>query len=164
MPAMPNPVDLALAPGDARLLTSGEKKLAQSIFGGHLMLDGIEVRRKKFFPFQPSKTVMAPRGHLHFHPHSPHYRDDFSLASLFDQGLLIHELVHVWQHQNGINLLLKRRPFTKYEYSIRPGWPLARYNLEQQAEIVRHTFLLKRGATVPGAPPLEIYQQLLPFG
>lgn len=106
---------------------------------------------------------MAPRGHLHFHPNGPHYHDDFGTASLFYQGLFIHEMTHVWQHQTGTNLVLKRRPFTRYDYSIRPGWSLTRYNLEQQAEIVRHAFLLKKGASVTGAPSLNIYEQLLPF-
>ena len=44
-----------------------------------------------------------------------------------------------------------------------PGWPLHRYGIEQQAEIVRHAFLLRHGARVPGAPPLAQYETLLPF-
>jgi hypothetical protein len=35
--------------------------------------------------------------------------------------------------------------------------------LEQQAEIVRHIFLLRNGAKVAGAPPLSQYEGVLPF-
>ena len=37
------------------------------------------------------------------------------------------------------------------------------YGIEQQAEIVRHAFLLKRGAPVKGAPDRGVYEALLPF-
>lgn len=106
---------------------------------------------------------MAPTGSLHFHPHGDLYRDDFAAAALGDQGLFIHEMCHVWQHQTGINLPLRRHPFCRYHYSVKPGWPLKRYGLEQQAEIVRHAFLLRAGSPVIGAPPLATYETILPF-
>jgi hypothetical protein len=40
---------------------------------------------------------------------------------------------------------------------------LHRYSLEQQAEIVRHYFLLKQGHKVAGAPPIAVYEAILPF-
>lgn len=106
---------------------------------------------------------MAPRGHIHFHPRGDTYCDDFSIAPLYRQGLFIHEMVHVWQAQTlgKWYLVLRRHPWCRYDYAIRPGWRLERYGIEQQAEIVRHTFLLRKGARVPGAPPLEIYEQIL---
>jgi hypothetical protein len=73
-------------------------------------------------------------------------------------------MTHVWQHQKGIWLPLARHPFCRYSYTMKPGWPLHRYGLEQQAEIVRHSFLLREGAVVPGAPPLAQYCGILPFG
>ena len=90
---------------------------------------------------------MAPCGHLHFHPRSPLYLDDFSKGSPGLQGLFIHEMVHVWQTQNRGRwyLPLMRHPFCRYDYALRPGWSLERYGIEQQAEIVRHAFLLARG-------------------
>ena len=106
---------------------------------------------------------MAPDGHIWFHPASDVYCDDFCDRALGLQGHFIHEMTHVWQHQKGIWLPLARHPFCHYEYSFRPGWPLHRYGLEQQAEIVRHAFLLREGATVPGAPPLATYEDILPF-
>lgn len=81
------------------------------------------------------------------------------------QGLLIHEMTHVWQAQTlgRWYLPLHRHPFCRYAYSIRPGWPLERYGIEQQAEIVRHAFLLAAGLPVPGAPSPDMYHGILPF-
>lgn len=108
---------------------------------------------------------MAPMGHLHFHPHSDLYRDDFALASSLLQGLFVHEMTHVWQAQTRGRwyLVLMRHPFVTYHYSLKPGWTLERYGLEQQAEIVRHYWLLKQGVILAGAPPVEAYRAILPF-
>ena len=109
---------------------------------------------------------MAPCGHLHFHPASPLYHEDFSQAGLAAQGLFLHEMTHVWQSQTRgrYYLPLMRHPLCRYDYTLRPGWTLDRYGIEQQAEIVRHVFLLRHGALVPDAPPLESYRGILPFG
>ena len=107
---------------------------------------------------------MAPDGHLWFHPRGSLYCENFCVRDWPAQGLFIHEMVHVWQHQHGLNLVLRRHPFCRYDYALKPGWRLARYGIEQQAEIVRHVFLLRQGVVVPGAPPLAQYQGILPFG
>jgi len=105
-------------------------------------------------------------GHLHFHPHSPSYCEDFGAADAHLQGHFIHEMTHVWQAQRKGPwfLPLMRHPWCRYDYVLRPGWTLDRYGLEQQAEIVRHVFLLERGYRIPGAPPLASYAGILPFG
>src|SRR3546814_8718274 len=72
---------------------------------------------RKWWPFQPRRVTMAPRGHIHFHPESPSYCDCFASASIGYQGHLIHELVHVWQYQQGVNLILRRHPFCRYSYT-----------------------------------------------
>lgn len=109
---------------------------------------------------------MAPCGHLHFHPHAPHYHDDFAQAPLGLQGLFLHEMTHVWQAQRRgrFYLPLARHPFCRYSYALRPGWKLTRYGIEQQAEIVRHAFLLRSGIPVPGAPGWDAYAPLVDFG
>ncbi len=108
---------------------------------------------------------MAPRGHLHFHPQSPSYRDDFSSADLGLQGHFIHEMTHVWQVQTqGRWFLILRRPFSRrYDYSLKQGWPLHRYGIEQQAEIVRHAFLLRNGAKLAGVSDAAAYELLASF-
>jgi len=146
-----------------RPLAPGEKALTKSVFGEAIALDKVEICHSKWIFFQPLKTVMAPRGHIHFHPKGDLWRPDFSQENLPLQGLFIHEMVHVWQHQKGIFLPLHRHPFCRYDYSLKPGWRLEKYGIEQQAEIVRHAFLLREGYSVAGAPPLEQYKGIIPF-
>ncbi len=146
-----------------RFLTSAERSLAESVFARAVDYDSVRIVNRKWAFFQPKRIVMAPRGAIHFHPHGDLYCDDFCNAGVTDQGLFIHEMTHVWQHQSGVNLILRRHPFCRYSYTLKPGWPLARYGIEQQAEIVRHAFLLRQGVTVEGAPTVAVYDQLLPF-
>ena len=146
-----------------RMMTSREIALARTVFGDALDYAKIRIHGRKWWWFQPRKITMAPDGHLWFHPDSELFCDDFCDRDLSLQGLFIHELVHVWQHQKGIFLPLKRHPFCRYDYSLKPGWKLTQYGIEQQAEIVRHVFLLKNGVKVPGAPPLSQYAAVLPF-
>ena len=115
---------------------------------------------------QPREVVMAPCGHLHFHPRTSLYRDDFDAADVGSQGLFLHEMTHVWQTQTRgrFYLPLMRHPFCRYRYSFEPGKPFAHYGLEQQGELVRHAFLLGRGVSLPGAPPLDELRRVLPFG
>jgi len=147
-----------------RPLTDAEIALARSVFGDAIDYDAARIARRKWAFFQPRNVTMAPTGTIHFHPQARAYCDDFGCASLGLQGHFIHEMTHVWQHQRGVCLPLARHPFCRYHYSIKPGWPLVRYGLEQQAEIVRHAFMLRSGALVPGAPALAQYESLLPFG
>ncbi len=108
---------------------------------------------------------MAPRGHLHFHPASQTYCDDFSQQSIIRQGLLIHELTHVWQTQTRGDwfLVLNRMPWARYDYSLKPGWQLEQYGIEQQAEIVKHAFWLRNGVKIAGASDAAAYDLLVAF-
>ncbi len=138
----------------------------RTVFGNAIDCTPVRIRRRKWFPFQTANVVMAPCGHLHFHRQSRLYSDDFATAPIGLQGLFIHEMTHVWQSQlkGRWYLPLMRHPFCRYDYALRPGWALGRYGIEQQAEIVRHAFLLERGFQVPGAPPFASYDGILPFG
>ncbi len=108
---------------------------------------------------------MAPRGHIHFHPHSEAYCEDFSQVSVIRQGLFIHEMVHVWQSQQKGRwwLVFNRMPWARYDYSLKPGWGLERYGIEQQAEIVKHAFLLRNGFALAGATDARAYDLLVKF-
>ncbi len=145
----------------ARSLTPGETALARSVFGDAIDYARVRLVRRKWFPFQPRGTVMAPTGNLHFHPHSDLWSDDFAAEPLHRQGLFIHEMTHVWQSQQRgrFYLPLMRHPFCHYSYALRDGRPFERYGLEQQAEIVRHIFLADNGGRPPFSPPRTI----LPF-
>lgn len=152
-----------MARREDRPLTLGEIDLARSVFGTAIDYAPVRIVLGKWAFFQPRNVVMAPRGRIHFHPHGTAYCDDFSHVGLGEQGLFVHEMVHVWQHQSGIFLPLRRHPWARYDYAVKPGWDLKRYGLEQQAEIVRHTFLLRHDGRVPGAPPIAQLQTILPF-
>lgn len=116
-------------------------------------------------PFQPKKVTMAPRGHLHFHPLGDAYCDDFAQVPLLRQGLFIHEMTHVWQTQTRGDwyLIFNRHPFCRYDYALKPGQPLHKYGIEQQAEIVKHAFWLRNGAKVAGVADRAAYDLLVSF-
>lgn len=146
-------------------MTAGEIDLARSIFDDAIDYRHVSIRRRKWFPLQPRRTTMAPRGHIHFHPAGTAYCDDFSQTSTLQQGLFIHEMTHVWQTQRKGSwyLLLHRHPFCRYDYCLKPGWKLERYGIEQQAEIVRHAFLLRNGIDIAGIGDASTYDRLVTF-
>ena len=125
----------------------------------------MRIRRRRWFPLQPRHVTMAPCGHIHFHPKSEAYCDDFASADLSLQGLFIHEMTHVWQaQQRGWWYLPLVRTFSRrYDYALKPGWALERYGIEQQAEIVRHAFLLRNGGKVVGVGDAAAYNLLVDF-
>lgn len=150
----------------SRVLTAAERRLAQSVFADAVDYDGVRIHRRKYWPFHPRHVTMAPDGHIWLHPLDPLHCEDFALAALTLQGHFIHEMTHVWQAQRGgrYYLPLMRHPFCRYDYRLVPGKPFIRYGIEQQAEIVRHTFLMRRGLAIAGKPPLALYEAVLPFG
>lgn len=145
----------------SRSLTPGEIALAKSMFGDAIDYRRVKIVRGQWWPLQPRGIVMAPTGNIHFHPADPRWSEDFSRAPLELQGLLIHELTHVWQTQTRgrFYLPLMRHPFCRYSYAILPGRPFERYGLEQQAEMVRHAFLARHGVRLSLIPDPD----LLPF-
>ncbi len=148
----------------SRPLTDGERVIVACVFGDALDPDTVTLRQGKWFPFQPRRTVMAPDGHVWFHPDGPEWRDDFATASLGSRALLVHELTHVWQVQCGLNLVLRRRPFARYAYlPLIPGKAFAAYGIEQQACIVADAYVLDNKGQIPGAPTIAVYRALLPF-
>lgn len=148
---------------NGRSLTDAEIALAHSVFDDAIDYARVRIFARKWWPFQHRQVAMAPDGNLWLSPKGTLYCDDFCERPLERQGLFIHEMTHVWQHQQGVNLILRRHPFCRYDYTLKPGWSLRQYGLEQQAEIVRHAFLLKQGEVVAGAPSLEAYRKILPF-
>lgn len=146
-------------------MTPGEITLAQSIFGTAIDYAPVRVRRRKWFPLQPRNVTMAPRGHLHFHPLAEGYCEDFASAPVERQAHFVHEMVHVWQAQTRGSwwLVLNRMPWARYDYALKPGWTLDQYGIEQQAEIVRHAFLMRKGVRVAGVSDKKAYASLVNF-
>ena len=145
-----------------RSLTAGEVALARSVFGNSIDYGRVSLVRRKWWPFQPKNSAMAPMGNIYFHPEGSAWSDDFSNEKLSRQAFFIHEMTHVWQTQakGRFYLPLMRHPFCRYRYRLDPGKPFNLYGLEQQAEIVAHRFLADRGVNLAQCPP----HSLLPFG
>jgi hypothetical protein len=145
----------------SRALTDGERGIAREAFGAALDPGRVRIHAEAWLPGQWRGTALAPDGHVWFHAHD--HRDDFSRAPLAAQAWLVHELVHCWQHQQGQWVALRGAFDRRYAYVLERGKPFAAYGIEQQAEIVAHAFLLRRGAAVRGATALAAYDAVLPF-
>ncbi|MFN3591777.1 MAG: vgr related protein [Thermaurantiacus sp.] len=147
-----------------RALTPGEAAIAWAVFGAALDPAPVRLRLEKWAMWQPANVTMSPDGHIWFHPNGDRWSPDFAAEPPARQHLLVHELVHVWQHQQGVRLPLRRHPFCRYAYApLSPGRPFADYGIEQQAEIVADAWLAFLGAPRLGRPPFELLAALVPF-
>lgn len=144
-----------------RPLTAGERDLAVEVFGDALTLDGVRILASPFpRAFVPGRwfgrdwIVWPLRG----------LPDDIAAAPVRIQATFIHELVHVWQAQQGTNLLLAKLKAgdsrAAYVYPIEDcAWD--GLNIEQQASAVEHAFRLSRGGAVPANA--AFYRAVAPF-
>jgi len=144
-----------------RPLTAGERDLAVEVFGDALTLDGVRILASPFpRAFVPGRwfgrdwIVWPHRG----------LPDDIAAAPVRIQATFIHELVHVWQAQQGTNLLLAKLKAgdsrAAYVYPIEDcAWD--GLNIEQQASAVEHAFRLSRGGAVPANA--AFYRAVAPF-
>jgi len=144
-----------------RVLAPGECAIAREVFGDALDLERVRIHARPWLPLQFRGAALAPDGHVWFH--AADHRDDFSCEPLAKQAWLVHELVHCWQHQQGMALVLRGIFERRYGYVLEPEKPFSRYGIEQQAEIAAHAFLLRRGACLRGAAPLAAYDAVLAF-
>ena len=136
-----------------RALTPGETALAREAFGAALR-------------YEPIRFLTAPWPLTRaFVPGSWFGRDwivwpgrtlpdDVAAAPLKQQATFIHELTHVWQAQNGVNLLTGKlkagdRP-ESYAYPVGMDCAWEGLNIEQQAMVVEHRFRLSKGQQAPG--------------
>lgn len=148
-----------------RRLTVGESALADEAFG-----ELLDLGRIRFLPAPwPLDRAFVPgrwfgRDWIVW-PHQT-LPADIALAPLRLQALLIHELTHVWQAQQGVNLLTgkiragDRR--SSYEYPVGMDCDWGGLNIEQQAMVVEHRFRLTRGQPAPADP--AFYDRVCPIG
>lgn len=128
--------------GSLRLLTLGEIALAKTVFRTSIDYSRVKIHYDSYLPFgmQNDFTAMTPNGELYF---LDLYRNDFSIASPSLQNLFIHEMSHVWQRTNGMNVI-GRGLFSwlvDYSYDL-DGRLLSEYPMEQQAQIIADSFSL----------------------
>ncbi len=88
------------------------------------------------FGMQSDNVAMAPNGDIYFR--EALYRHYFSEDFPEFKHLFIHELTHVWQHQNGMWVRTRGlfSNFVDYNYSLDRKKKLSDYGMEQQASIV----------------------------
>ena len=146
-----------------RALTPGEIALARSVFGGAIGLKAVRVLSAPW-PFLRAFVPGRWFGRDWIVWPANQVPADASKASLGVQALLVHELVHVWQAQQGVNLLTAKMQAgdsaASYRYPLDcPSWDIL--NIEQQASLIEHRFRLSRGDQVPG--DRAFYDRLCPF-
>lgn len=144
--------------GPDRRLTPAERALAGGVFGQAIDLDAVTVRRRKWWLLQPHWITMAPDGHIWCHPNGRNWSGCYAAEGLGMQAHFIHEMTHVWQHQSGINLLLRRPPWARYRYELVPGRAFSGYGIEQQACMVADAFVARTRGRPDGG-----LEALLPF-
>ncbi len=135
-------------PAPERPLTPGEVALAREIFGDSLDLSTVRVTRDSWL------SAGAPKGLRHtVHLKSGWGHFQGAGLGLTEQGVtvLMHELVHVWQHQNGGHAYMGESLFAQavalarhrdrgkaYQWrrALEAGLPWEAWNPEQQAAAV----------------------------
>jgi hypothetical protein len=136
--------------GQRRDLTEGERAISSAMFGEELDPARVRIAQLPLLPF----GAMVPLGDTILFSLVSALKD-FSVAPLRAQGFFVHELTHCWQAAQGRVLALAKLKAigrAAYRYRLTPGKPFAAYNIEQQAEIVRHLFLARAGHPAPNAP------------
>ena len=144
-----------------RALTPAEIALTASVFGDAVDPARTSVRHRKFWMFHPRRVTMAPDGHIWCHPGGTSWCSDYAADTLGMRAHFIHEMTHVWQRQQGRNLILTRPPFARYAYRLKPGKPFRCYGIEQQACIVADAYRLREARDWAGLVP---FAAILPFG
>lgn len=123
--------------------------MVRAFFGKGVCVERVGIRREKYVFFQGKDVTMAPDGDVWFHPEGGVARsaavDDFSLAGLGLQKHFMHEMTHVWQFQQGVDLVREKvKMFFRYGasggYGYEEGGDFEEMNIEQQAMFVADLF------------------------
>ena len=138
-----------------RPLTAGEIALAKTVFGGSIDYAAVRLHDRRVLPpgIQHKHQAVAKGNDISF-PRTA-YSDDFSTeTNASKQSVFIHELVHVWQHQNNVvstfreavkETLKHKFNYGKcYLYKLDAHLDLVQYGFEQQAAMIQDYFLLSR--------------------
>jgi hypothetical protein len=145
-----------MKPLTLRRLTSAERGLACEMFG-----QALDAGRVRLFALPAWRRAFVATGRLMAWP-AIAAPCDFGEEPLATQAMFVHELTHVWQAQTGVWL-----PWAKiragdsaaaYAYDLIATPDFTALNIEQQAMVVEHAFLSRRGHPAPHPP--ELYASL----
>lgn len=135
-----------------RRLTAAERGLATEMFG-----QGLKADRVRVFALPVWRRAFAPTGWLVVWP-AIAAPCDFGEEPVLRQATFVHELAHVWQAQHGVCLAMAKLragdTAASYLYDLVAGPDFTALNIEQQAMVVEHAFLARRGHAAPYAPEL----------
>jgi hypothetical protein len=141
------PNEAAAIPTPNRPLTTGERALLRPLYGNAIDYDKVRVIDNSFV-MQPEGVYVTPRGHIY--APGALFRDDFSTGSPGDRAVFVHEIGHVWQFANGMNLLgqglvefvSRRGKYQEaYPYTLDASRDLSDYGMEQQASILEDYYI-----------------------
>lgn len=122
-----------------RKLSSEEREVAQSVFGESIIYDAVRLRQgsvlTRVYPaFTLGNVITFPR-------------NEYDLNDVRDRALLVHELCHVWQFQNGGWGYMPRAIYEEvtqpdaYTVYYDQQKKLRDYDIEEQCEIAAEYFL-----------------------
>lgn len=133
-----------------RSLTIQEVQLVQRVFGGLIDEMQVKIVNYPYVPWQLEDVMMAPNGWIFVT--QKHYKDDYTKHGSRYQQIFIHEMTHVFQHQQGINVLVKGawlqllyylsfKKYDPYRYFLRTDKGFWEYNIEQQGRLCEDILL-----------------------
>lgn len=133
--------------GKGRPLTDEEKAWIEKNHpnANSIDLESVRVYNGRFFGPQTSSFLMSPDGNIYLGGDASQPAPNLATTGVANQNLLIHEITHVWQFQQGVNVWFERvaltitHPFSDlYDWKgVPPGQPL---NIEQQAQKIQETY------------------------
>ena len=147
---------LCRADPSCRQLTKGEIAVARSVFGDSIDYNSVKLFNRRYMLVAGKDHNISPNGNIYLSKDST-WSQDYS-GDPYWESVLIHELTHVWQVQNGRDVRQEAfREFFKsnfnysavYDFDIKSDREFLRHNLEQQAAMVeryyelRHDFRIK---------------------
>ena len=135
-----------------RYLTDGELALATSIYGDGIDYSSIKIydRAAGIFGVGVANTVTSPNGNIYYPKGDPRYGLDISAGTFDQKGTFIHELKHVDQHQDGVDILGRRLAEggdydfrDKISFDPKTGkavFPFESWTIEEQAAFVEELY------------------------
>ncbi|MBZ7927765.1 hypothetical protein LAC81_25770 [Ensifer adhaerens] len=142
--------------------------MARTIFGNEIDYSRIRIFDHRWWLGPIDGRPHAPDGNIYY-PQG--YSPDFSaIKHIGIQQKFIHELAHVWQHQNGYDVPKNVLNSSSYDYNqVFHGTSFFGMGLEAQAEMIGHYYYLKNGGVLTpefteGHPvqPIGEYERFLP--
>lgn len=151
-------------PAPERPLTADEAAFARQIFGESLDPGPVRITRDSWLSFGAPKGL---RNTVHLKSGWGHFRGEGLALTTAGVQTLVHELVHVWQYQNGghaymgesvlaqgVAILRHRDRGRAYRWrrALESGRPWAEWNPEQQASAVERYAVAMLGARTSRSP------------